>query len=125
MKAISIFRCAVIICVFTLVSVQAVYGGSSEIKERMKTRLPDVVALKASGVVGENFKGILAYVKDRIAQPEVVDAENKDRLAVYNAIAKQQGTTPDVVGILRGKQIADKAKPGDWLQNDQGQWYQK
>ena len=125
MKAISIFRCAVVIFIFTMVFTQSAYGQASEIKARMKARLPDVVALKASGVIGENSKGLLAYVTGNRVKPEVVDAENKDRVLIYGAIARQQGTTADVVGALRGKQIAEKAKSGDWLQDDKGQWSQK
>ncbi len=52
-------------------------------------------------------------------------AENKDRQMVYDAIAKQQGTTAAVVGQRRALQIAKKAKPGEWLQDADGKWVQK
>jgi hypothetical protein len=44
---------------------------------------------------------------------------------VYEAIAKQQGTTLELVGKHRAIQISDKARPGEWLQDANGKWYQK
>jgi uncharacterized protein YdbL (DUF1318 family) len=54
-----------------------------------------------------------------------VDAENNDRQLVYDAIAKQQGTAAEVVGRRRALQIADNAKPGEWIQDAGGKWVQK
>ena len=51
--------------------------------------------------------------------------ENRDRKLVYEAIAKNQGTTVEVVGRHRAVQIADKALAGEWLQDANGKWYQK
>jgi uncharacterized protein YdbL (DUF1318 family) len=84
-------------------------GLSQDIKERMKDRLPLIVELKKKGIVGES----------------VLNEENNDRMKVYEAIAKQQGGTADLVGKRRAVQIAEKAETGEWLQNEQGAWYQK
>jgi uncharacterized protein YdbL (DUF1318 family) len=46
-------------------------------------------------------------------------------MKVYEAIAKQQGGTAELVGKRRAIQIAEKAETGEWLQNEQGAWYQK
>ncbi|HHK60474.1 MAG TPA: DUF1318 domain-containing protein [Desulfobacterales bacterium] len=97
----------------------------NEIKARMLARLPTINALKAKGVVGENNRGLLEYRSSDRPQAEVVEAENADRLAVYRAIAQKQGVDPSLVGARRARQIAAKALPGTWLQNEQGQWYQK
>jgi uncharacterized protein YdbL (DUF1318 family) len=56
---------------------------------------------------------------------DVVIAENKDRQTVYNAIAKQQGTAAELVAERRAIQIAEKAGPGEWLQDGSGKWYKK
>ena len=72
------------------------FGG--DIKLRMKQRLPRIIELKEAGIIGENNQGYLAFVGSRQTDPELVDAENKDRKRVYEAIAKQQGTTADLVG---------------------------
>jgi hypothetical protein len=96
-----------------------------DIKDRMKDRLPRIIELKAAGIIGENDKGLLAFVGGDRQEQDLVDAENKDRLLVYSAIAKQQGTTADVVARRRALQIAENAKPGEWLQDASGKWSRK
>jgi uncharacterized protein YdbL (DUF1318 family) len=99
--------------------------ADQDIKARMKDRLPVILKLKAEGLLGEDNLGLLQFVGGEKKQEDVVAEENKDRKIVYEAIAKKQQTTPDVVGRIRSRQIAKKAKPGEWLQNEQGEWYQK
>ena len=103
----------------------AATASAESIKARMKHRLPEIVRLKADGVIGETRNGFLAFVGSKKTATDLVDAENRDRRSVYAAIAKQQGTTPELVGRRRALQIADKAKPGEWLQDDDGKWYRK
>ena len=95
------------------------------IKERMKERLPQITAMKAAGIVGENSQGFLEFVGDTREKEDVIEAENSDRRKVYEAIAQNQGSTPENVGQRRAMQIAEKAGPGEWLQNSAGEWYQK
>lgn len=95
------------------------------IKARMKSRLPKIVQLKAKGIVGETNDGFLAFVGAQKAEQALVAAENEDRKKVYQAIAKQQGTSAKVVGQRRALQIAEKAQPGEWLQDAGGKWYRK
>lgn len=101
------------------------FPSAKEIRDRMIARLPEIKALKAKGLVGENNKGFLEFVGQQKEKQEVVTAENKDRGMVYEAIAKQQGTTVELVGKHRAIQIADKAQPGEWLQDANGKWYKK
>ena len=96
-----------------------------DIKARIKARLPIIQALKAEGIVGENFAGYLEFRGSNKKNEDVVKAENVDRKKVYTKIAKQTGTTAAVVGQRRAQKIAELAKPGDWLQNDKGTWYKK
>lgn len=100
-----------------------VYAGN--IKNRMKNRLPSIVALKQQGVIGETNRGYLAFVGKARENAAVVQAENKDRRTVYSAIAKQQGVSTEVVEKRRAIQIAERAGRGQWLQDKKGQWYQK
>ena len=109
---------------FILIGGAAAFAGSDKIKVRMKERLPVIIALKAEGVVGENNKGYLEFIGGKQAKKDVINAENGDREQVYTAIAKQQGTSVDLVGKRRAKQIAKKAKPGQWIQDHSGKWYQ-
>jgi uncharacterized protein YdbL (DUF1318 family) len=123
MKRKTIFA---ILPVFVLgILITNAYPASKEIKQRMIARLPVIKALKGKGIVGENNKGYLEFVGQKKEKAEVIKAENKDRKLVYGAIAKQQGTTVEVVGQHRVVQIANKAQPGEWLQDANGKWYQK
>jgi uncharacterized protein YdbL (DUF1318 family) len=98
---------------------------ADDIKTRMKNRLPVILELKSKGIVGENNSGYLEFVGKQKISPDVVAAENEDRRAVYAAIAKQEGTTVELVGKRRALQISQKADSGDWLQDASGKWYQK
>jgi uncharacterized protein YdbL (DUF1318 family) len=118
--------CAITI---TLLQVTLLFSSASafgqDIKARMKARLPIIVELKAKGIVGEDAKGMLQFVGQKKEKQDVVTAENADRKKVYAAIAKQQGTTAELVGKRRALQIAKKAKAGTWLQDQNGKWSQK
>ncbi len=96
-----------------------------DIKNRMRARLPEIVAMKSSGAVGENNQGYLAILKKAAANAAVVQAENQDRSTIYAAIAKKQGVSPELVGQRRALQIAQKADPGTWIQGADGKWKQK
>ena len=98
---------------------------ADDIKARMKNRLPVIKELKAKGIVGEDNKGFLQFVGGKKAKADVVAAENKDRKTVYAAIAKQQGTTAELVGKRRALQIAKKANSGEWVQDANAKWIQK
>ena len=91
----------------------------------MKDRLPVIIDLKNKGIIGENNLGYLEFVGADREKQGVVLEENKDREAVYKAIAKNQNTTVEKVGKRRAQQIAEKANPGEWLKNEKGEWYQK
>ena len=114
----------VVLIFASLLSVTA-QASSNEIKARMRARVPEIGALKAQGIVGENNKGFLEFVDGKKAKAGMIQAENNDRRAVYSAIARQQNTTPDLVGKRRAKQIGVKARPGSWLQDSGGRWYKK
>jgi uncharacterized protein YdbL (DUF1318 family) len=100
-------------------------ASAQDIKARMKARLPIILELKAKGIVGENSAGYLEFIGPNKEKQDVVNAENSDRKEVYEAIAKQQGTTAQLVGRRRALQIAENSAPGDWLQDQKGKWYQK
>jgi uncharacterized protein YdbL (DUF1318 family) len=105
--------------------VTGVSAFADDIKTRMKNRLPVIKELKAKGIVGEDNKGYLQFVGGNKAKADVVAAENKDRKTVYAAIAKQQGTTAELVGKRRAMHIAKKANKGEWVQDAGGKWLQK
>jgi uncharacterized protein YdbL (DUF1318 family) len=112
------------VCVLGVL-ISDVNSASDSIKQRMIDRLPVIKALKDQGIVGENNVGFLEFVGNQKEKADVVAAENEDRMLVYEAIAKKQGTTPEVVGKHRAAQISSKALAGEWLQDANGKWYQK
>jgi uncharacterized protein YdbL (DUF1318 family) len=98
---------------------------AQDLKARMRARLPELVALKTDGIIGENNQGYLTILKAPTDKDALIKAENKDRRAVYAAIAKKQKTTPALVGQRRALQIAEKAAPGTMIQGQGGQWMPK
>lgn len=103
----------------------ATLAGAGDIKDRMLERLPEIQALKTDGVIGEDKDGFLKFRKDAGDKQALVNAENADRGEIYKAIAAKQGVSAQVVGQRRALQIAERANPGEWLQNADGNWYQK
>ena len=95
------------------------------IKERFTERLPVIVELKKGGIIGENNLGYLEFTGSERKKEDIVNAENSDRKKVYDAIAKNENTTVDLVGKRRAQQIAEKAEAGDWLKDENGKWYRK
>ena len=98
---------------------------ADDIKTRMKQRLPVIIELKTKGIVGENNAGYLEFIGKKKEKADIVAAENEDRQTVYEAIARQQRTTAELVGKRRALQIAQKANPGEWVQDAGGNWIQK
>jgi uncharacterized protein len=96
-----------------------------EIRERMHERLPEIIKLKTEGIIGETSDGLLGYVGEKRVAEELVEAENRDRLRVYAAIAREHSIGMEHVGQRRARQIAEQADPGCWLQDESGNWYQK
>lgn len=119
---IKIFFGTLVICFF--LSTLALAGG---IKERMKSRLPKINEFKTQEVIGENNTGFLEVLpgKKNPEAEKIVKEENDDRMKVYNAIARKQGTTPEKVGRRRALQIAEKSASGVWVQDAGGDWKKK
>ncbi len=119
-----IFTTAVSLIIMSFLFINASAFGEG-IKARMKARMPAILELKDKGIVGEDKNGYLQFVGKKKEKADLIAAENADRKKVYSHIAKQQGTTAQLVGERRALQIAKKAKPGTWLQDQSGKWYQK
>ena len=96
-----------------------------DIKQRMKQRLPEIINMKAQGIIGENARGYLEFVSGKKINQNIIENENKDRRTVYEAIAKQQGVSLEKVESLRALQIVKKADRGDFLKDESGKWYRK
>ncbi|MCD6429633.1 MAG: YdbL family protein [Deltaproteobacteria bacterium] len=113
----------IFILIIILLTLGTSLGGS--LKEKMKARQPQIIALKAKGTIGENNCGYLEYRGKKEPTKGLLEEENQDRRTVYTAIAKQQNTSAENVGRRRAAQIAERAPAGTWLQNAKGEWYRK
>ncbi|HEY0945515.1 MAG TPA: DUF1318 domain-containing protein [Opitutaceae bacterium] len=95
------------------------------VRARMAQRLPQIDALKQQGALGEDNRGYLSVRENKANAGSLAAEDNRDRGVVYEAIAKQTGSTSDAVGRARAKQIAASSAPGVWLQKEDGSWYRK
>lgn len=122
-------RLARLLCLAVLLAAPAVITVNAQdlgaIKSSMTKRLPSIDALKAKGALGENNQGYLEVRKAVDDAAEVAASENKDRAAVYAALAAQTGTTAEKVGQARARQLAAASAAGVWVQSDSGEWYRK
>lgn len=122
-------RLARLLCLAVLLAAPAVITVNAQdlgaIKSSMTKRLPSIDALKAKGALGENNQGYLEVRKAVDDAAEVAASENKDRAAVYAALAAQTGTTTEKVGQARARQLAAVSAAGVWVQSDSGEWYRK
>lgn len=126
MKRLYLYLFSVLTLLFMPAMLQAQPQAVQEATERIRERLPDVDALKAASKVGENNQGFLA-ARQQLSEEEsgVVTAENRDRRILYQHVAQTSRQSVDEVGRQRAARIAELARPGVWLQNQRGQWYQK
>ena len=80
--------------------------------------------LRASGVVGERFDGLLV-ARQGGAPQGVINQVNARRSKIYADRAKQQGVSPDQVGRVYAQQIMQQAPAGTWFLDEAGNWRQK
>ena len=105
-----------------------VQAESAELKQRFLQRKPLLEDMKNQGWVGENNLGFLSFrgaAGQSKENTQVVQAENEDRKTVYAEIAAKVNTSVADVGKRRAAQIATLAAAGQWLQDAEGNWYQK
>ncbi len=125
MKSVTLFRVLFLFATLALGGV-VVHAQDPAIKARMEQRLGAIDAMKDRGVVGENNRGFLEVRGNASGQDQqLISDENSDRRAVYAAIAAKTGATADSVGRQRAQQLAGLARPGHWIQEQNGQWRQK
>lgn len=91
----------------------------------MKQRIPQIMELKKSGVIGEDSKGYLAFVNGKAIRRRCrSQAENADRKTVYAYIAKKENVSVDVVAPSSAAKLAQIAKSGEYIQKN-GKWVRK
>lgn len=104
------------------------------LKKSMGERHGQLAGLYASGAVGITRDGGVALrdanavpLPQRAAANSAVAAENADRGSLYKEIARANGK-PEWEGEIRNtfaQRWIEKAQPGWYVQNAQGQWVKK
>ncbi len=104
------------------------------IRASMKRRFPKLRAYLDKGWIGYANNGLVAVVnkaqiplKERAGVERLVAAENRDRKALYQAIARANGHpewADDIQRTFARRWIAN-AQPGWWVQMADGRWVQK
>ena len=84
------------------------------LKQRFKTRYPQILKWKGSGKIGETWQGKIAAIspealKER-AVADLIDAENRDREALYRELAAEAKTTPQVVAQRNAMRNFERAQ---------------
>jgi uncharacterized protein YdbL (DUF1318 family) len=64
------------------------------------------------------------YLDDKTLA-KLIDDENADRKELYRVIAADEKTTPDKVAVAAAKRNYEKAKSGEFLKGNDGQWHKK
>lgn len=106
----------------------------SAIKSSMQGRFPQLETYFASGAIGLSRDGKVE-LRDANAVPlaqrgalnSLLAAENKDRAALYQEIARANGHPEWESEIARtfGNRWIDKARAGWWVQDAHGNWARK
>jgi uncharacterized protein YdbL (DUF1318 family) len=101
--------------------------ADDSLAKRMKARLPDVIAAKDTGAIGEGVDGVL-HIRDDNASASVekmVGAENKDRKTLFSSLAKKTGGSSAVVAEKFARAMIGKGKKGHWFRSSKGTWKKK
>lgn len=93
-----------------------------------KQRFAQLKSLKAQGILGENNRGYVELLGAAADARGLVDEENRDRKAIYEAIVLQnslgKGALATVEGVFAEVQ-RQKASSGDRIQSPSGEWVTK
>lgn len=93
-----------------------------------KSRYDELRRLKSQGAVGETNQGLVEVRANAPGAAEQVEAENRDRLVIYQAIVDQNQLGPqglDLVKAAFAEVQREKAQPGDPIQSLSGEWTRK
>ncbi|MCA1805063.1 MAG: YdbL family protein [Xanthomonadaceae bacterium] len=108
--------------------------GIQRLKSTMTARHQQLAPYYGSGAVGMTRNGEIAVrdlnavsLRDRAQVSQLVAAENQDRSALYNEIARanQHPEWADDIRKTFARRWVDNAPAGWWYQNEAGAWVQK
>jgi len=106
-----------------------------KITDARKERFAKIDGLLSNGVIGEGKDGFLKDkdlrslpLKEVAEARKLVKEENADRDSLYRAIAKANEIAEDKVAEIGSNfavRIREKLRPGQYYQDDEGNWVQK
>ena len=98
------------------------------IKATMSKRYEQLKKLKKDKI-GETYLGYVEAINSEYAKDEnvvkIISDENTDREKLYQIIAKETKTTPEVVGKNNASRIFKKAGDKECFKDKEGTWRQK
>ena len=105
------------------------------LKQQIRERFPRLVPFFKKGAFGEGKTGLVEIRDNKGLSPAekndlkpLVEAENRDRRALYQEVAKSMNISSDQLGKVQ-RIFAEKwqksAERGWWIQKQDGQWIQK
>ena len=105
------------------------------LKDSIKNRSDSIKPFMDRGNVGITRDGLLTIrgtdglnLKERADAQQLVEAENRDREALYLEIAKANNIAQEAVPKIKAifaRSWIEQARPGWWIQDAQGNWKQK
>jgi len=105
------------------------------LKDAIKQRSSAIKPFMDRGNIGIGQDGLLTIrttdglsLKERSDAQQLVEAENRDREALYVEIAKANGIPKENVPRIKNifaKSWIEQAQPGWWIQDSQGNWKKK
>ena len=105
------------------------------LRDSIKRRSGAIKPYLDKGNAGINQDGLLVIrssdglsLKERAEVQQLIEAENRDREALYAEIAKANNIPAEAVPKIKGifaKSWIDQAQPGWWIQDSQGSWKRK
>ena len=134
-KSTTLFRMGVVPAQAQAADINVTTPAIRALKQSMQQRAAALGPFLDRGAVGIAANGHLAVrapkklnLKERARVTQLVEAENRDREALYVEIAKANKFDSSKVGEIRNifaRQWKNKAKVGWFIQNPQGQWSKK
>lgn len=82
---------------------------------------------KSQGLVGEQLNGYVGIVTSSPSSrlTSMVTEINQQRRALYQRSAQEASVTLDVFEARAGQRVQERAKPGEFIQDKNGQWRRK
>ena len=114
------------IITYSIFFLALVHISMADFGSRMKERLPEIVAAKDKGLIGEGTDGFI-HVRDGESEKikKLAIGENSDRKLLFKSMAKKTGGSTKEVASKFSKAVVKKSKKGHWFRKSSGKWIQR